>query len=216
MSMKTAKPTAALVAAGGALAAAAQDVAPGRPPEDLIAQLRSTNEIASASACDHAPDYGASAVRPLGFMMADKDFEVARRAKRALQKIVRHAGRPGADAEAAAVATKLMGLLTKPPTHVRRDVLWMLSEIGASRQVEPIAALLKDKELREDARCVLTRMPCPEALAALKSAFPDAEEEFKYALADALRARGEKVDGYPTRKMVPTARTTVVPLQPKK
>ena len=31
------------------------------------------------------------------------------------------------------------------------------------------------------------------------------------ALADALRARGEKVDGYPSRKLVPTRTTAVTP-----
>ena len=115
--------------------------------------------------------------------------------------------------------TKLIGVLHNSlprPTAVRREILWMLSEIGNAGAVPRVAELLADKDLREDARCVLTRMPFPEAAAALKQAFASAEESFKHALADSLRERGEKVEGYPSRKMVPTAQTTVVPVAPKK
>ena len=92
----------------------------------------------------------------------------------------------------------------------------MLSEIGGASVVPRIAELLTDKDLREDARCVLVRLPFPEAVAALKSALATADEGFRPALADALRARGEKVEGYPSRKLVAVAQTTVVPVEPKK
>ena len=78
-----------------------------------------------------------------------------------------------------------------------------------------MAALLTDKDVREDARCALTRLPAPGAVTALKSAFATAPEDFKYALAESLRQRGQKVEGYPSRKLVPTAQTTVAPPQPK-
>jgi len=104
-------------------------------------------------------------------------------------------------------------VLETSPSPVRRDVLWMLSEIGSGSAVGPMAALLGDHELREDARCALTRLPAPSAVTALKSAFIAAPEGFKYALAESLRERGEKVDGYPSRKLVPTAQTSVAPRQ---
>jgi HEAT repeat protein len=147
--------------------------------------------------------------------MADGDFELARKAKRALYRVVRHAGLPAAARERRAVERELIRLLGSCPSSVRREVVWMLSEIGSPRAVGPMAALLADKELREDARCALTRHPARSAVTALKSAFAAAPEEFKYALAESLRARGEKVEGYPSRKLVPTARTTVTRLQVK-
>ncbi len=205
-----------ITAVGAAVSAAAQEQATMRkPPEQLISALGSTNEVVSASACESAPEYGATAVRPLGFTMASRDIEQGRRCKRALLKIVHHAGRPGAAPEAAAVETKLMPLLTKNllPIQVRRELLWMLTEIGRTRSVEAIAPLLADKDLREDARCALIRLPFPEALTALKTAFAGAPEDFKPALADALRARGETVDGCPSRKLVPVAQTTVQALK---
>jgi len=205
-------------AVGTAAHAVAQAQPERKRPEKLIADLMNPDEVTHASACDAAPDYGAAAVRPLAFSMGTPDFELGRRCKRALYKIVRHAGRPGAENEATAVEGKLVPLVsnTMLPVQVRRDLLWMLSEIGTTSAVEPIAALLADKELRDDARCVLMRLPCPEAGAALKQAFAGAPEEFKFALADSLRSRGEKVEGYPSKKLVPTAQTTVTALQPKK
>ncbi len=203
-------------------AAAANALAQATPtpkrPEQLIAQLRSTNEVSSAAGCETAPEYGAPAVRPLAFTMAEPNFELARRCKRALFRIVHHAGRPGAATEAEAVENKLIPLLSKPmlPVQVRRDLLWMLSELGTARAVQPISQLLAEKDLRDDARCVLVRMPCPEAAAALKHALGSAPDDFKAALADALRARGEKVEGYGSRKLVPTGQTTVTALQAKK
>jgi hypothetical protein len=44
---------------------------------------------------------------------------------------------------------------------------------------------------------------------ALKSAFATASGDFKYALAESLRQRGAAVEGYPSRKLVPTAQTNV-------
>ena len=85
----------------------------------------------------------------------------------------------------------------------------MLSEIGSAAAVDPMAALLADADVREDARCALTRIPGAQATDALKKAMSSAPDEFKYALAESLRARGEKVSGYPSRKLVPTKQTTV-------
>ena len=148
-------------------------------------------------------------------MLAGEDFELARRAKRALYRIVRHAGRPGAAAQARAVEAELAARLGSGPTQARRDLLWMLSEVATARAVGPISELLTDKELREDARCVLTRIPVRAAVRALKNAFAKAPEDFKYALAESLRIRGQQVKGYPSRKLIPSAQTTVKPLEPK-
>ena len=58
-------------------------------------------------------------------------------------------------------------------------------------------------------------MALPAATRALKSAFAKAPEDFKYALAESLRVRGQPVEGYPSRKLVPSVQTTVKPLEPK-
>ena len=177
--------------------------------QGLIDRIRSHDETVSGAAWQSAGPYGAAAVGPLAALMADEDFETARKAKRALYLVVRHAGHPAAVRERKAVESELILVLGSSPARVRRELVWMLSEIGSASAIRPMAALLADPELREDARCALTRHPAPAAVTALRSAFAKAPEDFKYALAESLRLRGEQVRGYPSRKLVPTAQTKV-------
>ena len=179
--------------------------------QGLIERIKSPDEAISGAAWQSAGPYGAAAVQPLAGLMAEPDFELARKGKRALYLVVRQAGHPGSAGERRAVERELIVVLGSSPSEVRRQVLWMLSEIGSARAVGPMAALLTDKALREDARCALTRLPSRAAVRALKAAFATAPEDFKPALAESLRVRGEKVEGCPSRKLVPTAQTTVVP-----
>jgi hypothetical protein len=177
--------------------------------DEFIAQICSTDDSVRGPAWQGAAPHGAPAVRPLAAVMTDSNFEVARAAKRALWKIVRHAGRPGAKSEATAVQVQLLSVLPEGATPVRREVLWMLSEIGGPEVVSALAASLSDPAVREDARCVLIRVPDAKALAAIEAAMAQAPEDFKFALADALRARGVNVADYPSRKLVPTRATRV-------
>lgn len=176
---------------------------------DLLARIKSADDPIRGPAWQGAGAAGAAAVKPLAALLTDANFEVARSAKRALYKIIRHADRPGAIAEAKAVETELVGLLNTSAVPARREALWMLSEIGSDKSIAPMAALLTDTEVREDARCALMRFPGAQATTALKSAFAHAPQEFKYALAESLRQRGVKVDGYPSQRLVPTRQTRV-------
>jgi HEAT repeat protein len=179
--------------------------------QGLLQRIKSPDDAISGAAWQSAGPYGAAAVKPLAALMADGDVELARKGKRALYRVVRHVGHPAAGGERRTVEGELIVVLGSSPSQVRREVVWMLSEIGSDRAVKAMAALLRDPDLREDARCALTRLPVPSAVTALKSAFSSAPEDFKYALAESLRQRGEKVEGYPSRKLVPTAQTKVAP-----
>jgi len=202
------------------LAAAATGVMSGgasgarkKAVEELMAGIRDENDKVRAEAWLGAGEVGAPAVKPLARVMTDKDFEVARAAKRGLWKIVRHVGRPKAGNERRAVVGELVELLDdEQPVPVRREVLWMLSEIGTRKSIKPIAALLSNKALREDARMVLQRIPSKNALAALRAGFKAAPEDFKLNIAQSLRQRGVEVSGYPCVKLVPTKKTNVKPL----
>jgi HEAT repeat protein len=170
----------------------------------LIAKIESSDAETRTNAWQRAGDVGAPAVQPLAMVMTDDDLEVARAAKRAMWQIVRHTGRPGAINAKKAVVGKLCGLLgADQPVSVRREVVWMLSEIGGMASIRPLAELLSNKYLREDARCALERIPIKRAVQALKAGFEVAPEDFKGNLAQSLRKRGVKVAGYPCVKLVP-------------
>lgn len=209
MNTRNLKAEATVAAIAPALLSAAQAAVGSGAVDELIANVKNADDKVRGPAWQSAGQYGAPAVKPLADVMRDPDFEIARAAKRALWKIVRHAGRPGAAKEARAVSAQLIPLLTTGSAPVKREALWMLSEIAGDEAVAPMAALLSDTEVRDDARCALTRMPGGKATAALKKAMGSAPEDFKYALADSLRSRGEKVSGYPSRKLVPTKQTSV-------
>lgn len=202
--LKTAATGAAVLTAVNTLPAAEATAV-----DALIAQIKSKNDKVRGPAWQNAGQYGPTAVKPLAEVMSDPDMETARSAKRALWQMVRDAGRPGAKAKASAVSAALLPLLSSKVTTVQREALWMLSEIAGNEAVAPMADLLSDAQLREDARCALTRLPGAKATAALKAALSSVPADFKPAIAQSLRARGEKVAGFPSQKLTPTKKTTV-------
>jgi HEAT repeat protein len=181
--------------------------------DELIAKIRDQDDKVRGPAWQNAGPAGAPAVKPLAQLMTDQEMEISRSAKRALWVIVRHTGRPGADNERRAVVAELLPLLKGTPAAVRREVLWMVSEIAADDAVKPVAACLADPEVREDARAALERIPGPKAVAALKEALQSAPEDYRPAIAQSLRVRGVKVAGYPSQKLVPARPQPAIPPQ---
>jgi HEAT repeat protein len=188
----------AAAAAGSVISAQAQSAS------DLVERLKSKDEEVRGDAWQQAGPAGAAAIPLVATLWTDPDFEVARSAKRAVWNIVRHAGRPGAEKEAKAAEAALVRLTGHVSPAVRREAAWMISEIGGNNSLEALEKLLHDRDVRDDARCALERIPGNKAVKVLRSALETAPAEFRYALAESLRKRGEKVQGYPSRKLVPT------------
>jgi len=212
MSTNSLKKVSLAAGAAGVMAQTA-DTARGQGTDELIAGIKDGSDKVRTEAWQSAGEVGAPAVKPLAEVMTDDNLEVARAAKRALWKIVRHTGRPKANKERRAVEKELTGLLgRKQPVAVRREVLWMLSEIGGRISIKPIAGLMRNKNLREDARMALERIPGKRTVTTLKAAFEKVPEDFKPNIAQSLRKRGEEVAGYPCKKLVPTKKTDVKPL----
>ncbi|UCG46488.1 MAG: hypothetical protein JSU94_13400 [Phycisphaerales bacterium] len=212
--MQSGKPKTALLSAAAATVTAGPVGAKQKKDVDeFIARIKDKSEAVRTEAWLGAGEVGARGIRPLARVMKDDDMEVARAAKRALWRIVRHAGRPGAAKEKQAVAARLTPLLgDKQPAAVRREVLWMLSEIGGVKQIDKIGALLSDKELREDARMVLQRIPGKSSLKVLRAALETAPENFKLNIAQSLRQRGVEVPAPACVKLAPTKKTNVKPI----
>ena len=187
--------------------------------ETLVAKITSDNATERRDAWITAEQVGAPALSAMARVMAEQDtvdVEVARAAKNAMWRIVRCATRPDTDAKLTrAVIEALHPLLNaSQPEFVRREVLWMLSEIGGDESVEPIAKVLADATLLEDARCALKRIPGEKSLSALGDALGTVPERFKSNIAQSLRSRGVEVDRkqFPCEKLVPTKETAVQPV----
>ncbi|MHB8971039.1 MAG: HEAT repeat domain-containing protein [Pirellulaceae bacterium] len=155
----------------------------------------------------------AQAIAALAEMIKSADPETKRAGKRQLWEIVRHVGRPGNAEQVQTVVTALVELLAADqPAAVKREALWAMSELGGNEIVEPVAALLSDKEVREDACMVLERLPGDQPVAALKAALKSVPKEFVINVAHSLRARGIAAEGPPCQKLVPTKQTSVTPV----
>jgi hypothetical protein len=187
----------------------------------LIAKIKDRSDKVRAEGWTQAGKVGAAAVKPLAAVMTsgEVDLEVARAARRALWRIVRYAGRPDGGAQRAETIQELQALLAEAwPEVLRREALWMLSEIGAAESVAAVAACLKSSDLLEDARCALTRIPGEESLAALKEALLTVPEKYRGHIAQSLRARGVELSEelYPHRRLVPKPLPPEKPAETKK
>lgn len=179
----------------------------------LLERIKSADDALRAPARDNAGAVGAPAVAPLAKIAATGELEIARAAIRAIQNIVYHAGRPGAEPEAKAVAAELLKLLdNSQPLQLRRDVLWMTWQIAGEEAVEPVAALLANADLNESARMTLERLPGDKATAALKAALAGASGDAKSAVAHSLQVRGVETPGVPDLRLKPTKATSVKPV----
>jgi hypothetical protein len=202
-------PTMVLAAAAACAVTARGADTPG--VDDLVARIRSKDENVRGTAWQGAAPFGAAAIKPLAVVMADADFETARAAKRAIDKIVYYAGRPDSGKDRKTVAAELIQALeTARGTRVRRELLWQLAVIAGDEAAEPVAALLKNNELREDARMVLELLPGKKSVNALKAGLKTTTEDFKPNIAESLRKRGAGVSGYPSQRLVPVKKTGVV------
>lgn len=172
--------------------------------DELIEEIRGEDAGQRTRAWQAAAAMGTPAIPALAALAQTGGLEEARAATRGLWAIVRHAGRPGAETERAATVDALFPLTEASlPSQLRRDAIWMLSELADEDSVAGIAALLEDAEVREDARMALERIPGPAAIAALEAALASAGAEFEGSLAQGLRARGVAVDGVPCVKLRP-------------
>ena len=183
---------------------------------NLIAKIKDKSDKVRAEGWLSAAKVGAAAVKPLAAVTTsgDSDLEVARAAKRALWQIVHDFGRIDAEDQHKAVLDNLQALLTDDwPDAFRREVLWMLSEIGGDSSVDSIAAVLKSRELLDDARCALQRIPGQFSLDALKAALDSVPKSYKNNIAHALRARGVEpgLEKYPQENLIPTKPINVKP-----
>lgn len=180
---------------------------------ELYEAIQDRNADVRANAVLNAGPVGAVAMKRLADIMRDGNLEVGRAAKRAMWKIVRHAGRPGADDERKQVVGELIGLVSADyPAQLTCEVLWMLSECAGDEAVDTVSPLLANEELREYARMTLERIPGAKSLAALEQALPTAPDDFKLNITQSLRQRGVEVPGLPCRKLVPTKQTMVKPV----
>lgn len=158
--------------------------------QTFLEKLGNENGETRAAAISDARGIGADGVLPLAKMIGGSDLAAAKAAGEALKRIVHHAARPGAAAEAKAVSTHLLQLATSDQAvAVRREALHLLGYIAHEHQAERIASLLRNPVLREDVRQTLQRIPGRKVDTVLEDALRAAPPDFAAAIKLTLKHR---------------------------
>jgi HEAT repeat protein len=154
----------------------------------FLARIENKDPDVRVAAVHDAASAGAPAVVPLGERMASPDPGVAKSAGEALRVIVHHSARPGAKDEAKAVSHGLAQLLTPGhPRKVRAEAAHLLGFVGGDEAVPPLAHLLNDPEMQEEARLALERIPGSASTHALERSLQTAPAEFRPNIEQSLR-----------------------------
>lgn len=184
--------------------------------EKLLELLKSNDPLVRRDAWLKAGPLGGDALPSLADLAGKAELEVSRASNRAMWQIVRYAGAPGRETERQGVVEALGELVvdTRLTVQLRRDMVWMLSEIIADEEIDESIAfsLLKDPDLQEDVRMALQRVAGPKAVGLLKAALQQAEGDFKAALACSLRKCQVAIEEPPCPKLVPRKQTRVKPV----
>jgi hypothetical protein len=149
-------------------------------PRDLNLFLK---EIASAdpqvryTAWKFAGRMGASAVVPLGDLLASQNPAIVKAARGALQDITHYAARPGVRSEARAVAAELLKLAGPDRSRlVRAEALTLLGFVADAGDAPAIARLQEDRQVGQEARMALERSGHPDGVAGKPAASEEAAD----------------------------------------
>jgi HEAT repeat protein len=183
---RTISPRSAAATASLAAIASTASAATESEVKDFLARIQSDDADTRLAALTGADKFGVPAIVPLGDATDGKDSVAAHYLIEALKNIAYRSAATGRKA----IAAELVKLLEAKRSRVLRTaVLQLLSVIGDEAVVAPIAALLGDKEIRDDARMALERISGLAALKSLTDALDKADNDFKISL---LASLGEK------------------------
>lgn len=161
----------------------------------FLEQIRSSDAQVRYAAWRSAGPWGAPAVVPLADLMASPEKGIVKAAQEALKAVVHYAGRPGARTEARLVSAELLKVAASSrPWQVRAEALNGLGFIGDWRVVPGLVNLLEDREVREEARLALERIPGRMAQQALEKAVSTVPADFQPHLQQSLYNRALKPD----------------------
>ncbi len=156
-----------------------------------IQRIKTANEAGREEALADAPKLPATSVVPLAQVMGGDDLGAGRAAQEGLRRLAYASMSNGTHEAVAAELVKVIG--PDHPRAVRSDALMLLGFCGGSSAVAPIAALLEDADIREDARMALERIPDPAATRALKAALKRVPADYRPAIQQSLRHKSMRL-----------------------
>jgi hypothetical protein len=185
------------------------------PVAELIQTLQGGDSEKRTQAWFECGPLGATAIPRLVALWGDADagLEVQRAARNAVFQIVRFSSRPETGKSRIRVTMELNRLVeANGPAQIRRELLWLLSEIAGDESLPALSRLLAQTAVREEACMALERIPGKRSLKILESSLRQSPVDFKPVLAAALARRGHKPSGVDSPRLAPRAQTKDQPL----
>jgi hypothetical protein len=156
----------------------------------LLEAIRGADADARWSAAENAADAGAEAIPELAQVMGGNDPEKAKAARVAMERIALASTAPGKEELRRSVSGALADVARGDGAlAARRQAVRLLGFAGGAEACDTLAALIGQKDLREDARMALQRIPGNAADRALEQAARKAPAGYESALRRSLRDR---------------------------
>lgn len=161
--------------------------------EQFLTDIKSENPDTRYDAVKRAGTVGARVVPQLGDLLDSENPGIAKSACEALRTHVHGAAKNWDRRKRANVMNALIRLLENSPSKKARvEALRHLSTIGDADAVPPVAELLTNKELQEEAAYCLERIPGEESTKALLDALLQISGDFKLRILAALGYRKDQ------------------------
>lgn len=154
--------------------------------KELVQAIASNDGEVRYKAWQGAGAKGAKAILPLTELAGSTDKGVAIAAIGAIEKIVHYAGRPGYRAQAKAVTSELLkAAASSKQKKVRADLIDLAGYIADPSSASALVKMLSDKDVREEARMALERIPGAAVTNAITKAintYPDYKSQLQLTL----------------------------------
>jgi hypothetical protein len=158
--------------------------------EKLLAGLKSESADERYAAWVAAANADPEVIPEIAKLLEAPTPGVRKAADEALKKIVHSLGKPtGTPRRGRAVLALLALAAPKQPKWTRTVALRHLSLVGGDECIEPVAKMLREPEIQEEAVFCLERIPGAASDQALMAAFADVKADFKPRILAALGHR---------------------------
>jgi hypothetical protein len=179
--------------------------------EQLLKDVQSEDAETRVMAADQAEQAGPEALYELGKLVDHENEFVVKDVRHAMENIVHHSNRPGADAERAKAAQELSRLIrAENSDKVVNEAVFLLAFVGDDQQVSILAEQLDRSGVREEAARTLEEVTGTKATRALLDALDQVPNAFKPRI---LTAVGRRHDPSAVRWLAEYAKKAPASLQ---
>jgi len=160
---------------------------PPAPVKDLVAKMPTQTPSETRDVCAGIVAHGEAGIVELCGRLVPPGTGFDTQTRYAVEGVVTHVSRPGAESERKMVARALISALNKAPDkEVQAFLIEETGRIGGKETIAPLSRYLQDSRLCDPAVAAMVSIGGPAASKALKAALPSAQGRNRVAVTQAL------------------------------